>query len=98
LGKFEFPLSKLFDSDSLGISLQSHELPEWKGRIRFAAQLKYLNPRPRNGIQRFLTESLVTCLSSLLLINYMSETDKLLSNDDDSFICLKTVSVQTGTF
>ena len=46
MANFKFALSKLVSND-LSIKLESHELPEWKGRIRFAAQLSYL-AKPMN--------------------------------------------------
>ena len=42
MATFEFPISKIMESDSMKVELQSYELPDWKGRIRFAAQLKFL--------------------------------------------------------
>ena len=43
MATFKFPLSKIVvGSNDLSIKLQSYELPDWKGRIRFAAQLRYL--------------------------------------------------------
>ena len=42
MAAFDFPISKIAESEGLKVELQSFELPEWKGRIRFAAQLKFL--------------------------------------------------------
>ncbi len=49
MATFKYPLSKLVQSDDLTLKLQTHELPEWKGRIIFAAQLKYLAKPPNTG-------------------------------------------------
>ena len=49
MATFKFPLSKLVQSEDLTIKLQSHELPDWKGRIRFAAQLRYLQKPPEKS-------------------------------------------------
>jgi hypothetical protein len=49
MATFKFPLSKLVQCEDLTIKLQSHELPDWKGRIRFAAQLRYLEKPPEKS-------------------------------------------------
>ncbi len=49
MATFKYPLSKLVQSEDLTLKLQTHELPEWKGRINFAAQLKYLAKPPNKG-------------------------------------------------
>ena len=49
MATFKYPLSKLLKSEDLTLKLQTHELPDWKGRIRFAAELKYLAKPPNKG-------------------------------------------------
>ena len=42
MASFDFPLSKVIEAEDLTVKLQSFELPDWKGRVRFAAQIKFL--------------------------------------------------------